>query len=105
MKYPDPIKQEEILGKSYVSVNDLYELYPMGYHACRKLHHLVVEELEQAGIPLLPTKPVLVPLKRVLRHFPVDRKAIERASDRLREIKKGAPQQSGDPNEHKEIIA
>lgn len=84
MKDLNPIEQEKILDKTYVSVKDIYKLYPFGFNAAIDLFNEIKKELIEQGIPLMPCRPAVVPLELVLKKWMLDEGKIKRASNRLK---------------------
>lgn len=77
MKVLNPVKQLEILKESYVSANMVYELYPAGMNWARNLVNEIREDLEKRGIPLMTGKEKYVPIKEVLKRYPINQKSLE----------------------------
>lgn len=78
MKNLDPQKQLEILSKSYVTAKDLYQLYPCGMTWARKTVNRIQDDLASKGIPLLETREKYVPLREVLKLYPVDENRLKK---------------------------
>ena len=84
MRLLDPIQQEDILDKTYVTVEDIYHLYPLGRSESKHLFSKIRCELVDEGIPLVPCRPAVVPLDRVLAIYPINQTAVRRAAKRKR---------------------
>lgn len=84
MKKLNPIKQEEILDLTYVCTNDIYNLLPMGLTEARKLFLTIKNELLGEGLMLMPSRPEVIPLERVLEKWPIDQLKIRRAATRMK---------------------
>lgn len=82
----DPISQEKVLDKTYVSRMDLQILYPtFGYDAISRQFKKIQQELLSEGKGLMPGRPETVPLRRVLKVWPLEQASIRKAAKRMRE--------------------
>ena len=61
--------QAEILNKPYLSIADVRQLVPIGYHQARKIVNEVRAELESQGKPTFRTKQLLAPTSEVLKRL------------------------------------
>ena len=84
MRKPNPLVQEEILDQTYVSANDLYNLYPISKRVAYEWLNEVTKELIKEEIPLMPGRPQLIPLQRVLQKYPLNQEGIRRSAKRKR---------------------
>ena len=84
MKLLDPIAQEDILDRTYLSALDIYKLLPLGRRESRNLFNMIRSQMIAEGVPLMPCRPSVVPLNRVLAVYPMNEVAIRRAAKRKR---------------------
>lgn len=84
MKLLDPIAQEDILDRTYLSTQDIYTLLPLGRRESRNLFNTIRSQMIAEGVPLMPCRPSVVPLKRVLAVYPMNVAAVRRAAKRKR---------------------
>lgn len=87
MKNLNPLVQQEILDRTYVSANDLYQLYPISKQTAYMWVRSVVNDLIKENIPLMPGTPTLIPLERILKDYPLNKEGIRRAAKRKEETK------------------
>lgn len=72
------IRRLEILKETYVDANMVYELYPIGKTAARKIVNDISEDLKRRGVPLLQSKRKYIPLGEVLKRYPIDEKRLQK---------------------------
>lgn len=59
--------QAEVIEKPYLSINDVRQLVPIGYHQARQIITEIRDEQEREGKPTFRTKCLLAPTGEVLR--------------------------------------
>ena len=69
MKNPDKEKRNEILNKPYMTMNDLYEVLPVGRQQSNKLFKQLEKKLKDEGIKLFVTTPRVIPTKYVKQEY------------------------------------
>ena len=69
MKNPDKEKRNEILNKPYMTINDLYQVLPVGKNQSKKLFSQLEEKLKKDGIKLFKTTPRVIPTKYVKQEY------------------------------------
>lgn len=84
MKPLDPIVQEDILDQTYLSANDIYNLYPLSQREARNLYNTIRLQMISQGVPLMRCRPGVVPIDRVLAVYPINEVAVRRAAKRKR---------------------
>jgi len=80
----NPIEQEKILDSTYVSARDIYKLYPLSLQSCNRIISDICKQTLAEGYNLLPSRPRVVLLERVLKKYPLDTGGIRRAASRMR---------------------
>lgn len=78
MKETNYLSQSEILSKTYITIADIYNLLPIGKNYASKIFREIEDELKEKGIPLLVTRPRVIPTEYLIKHFP-----------ELKKVKKG----------------
>lgn len=75
-KHLDPKRQLEILSKAYINVRMIYELYPGSMSWARRIMRNIKSDLKAEGKSVINTNESWVPIKEVLKRYPIDEKRI-----------------------------
>lgn len=78
MRETNHLSQSEILSKTYITISDIYALLPIGKNYASKIFREIEEELKEKGIPLLNTRPRVIPTEYLIKRF-----------QELKKVKKG----------------
>jgi len=80
-RHLDPRRQLEILGEPYINVRMIYELYPGTLSWARNVMRQIKADLKAEGKNVLSTNEAWVPIKEVLKRYPIDEKRIREYAD------------------------
>jgi len=63
-------KQKEILNKTFITIDDVYNLLPIGKNYSAKIFKDIEAEMKQKDIPCFITRPRVIPTEMLLSRFP-----------------------------------
>lgn len=78
MKTLEIEKQREILRKSFITIDDIYNLLPIGKNYSARIFKEIEAEMKEKEIPMFITRPRVVPTEMLIDRFPQYLKGIKK---------------------------
>lgn len=63
-------KQKEILNKTYITMDDVYNLLPIGKNYSAKIFKEIEADMKKKEIPCFITRPRVIPTEMLIDKFP-----------------------------------
>lgn len=61
---------EDIMSKTFLTMQDLYELLPVGKNQASKIFRSIEEDCKKKEIPLFITRPRVIPAEMLFEKYP-----------------------------------
>lgn len=63
-------EQREILLQTFITIQDVYKILPVGKNRAAKIFREIEEECKAKNIPLFITRPRVIPTEMLIKKYP-----------------------------------
>lgn len=70
-------EKQEILSKTFLTIDDLYKVLPVGKNQAARIFKDIEKECKRKEIPLFITRPRIIPTEMLLEKYPILKRGLK----------------------------
>ena len=70
-------EKQEILSKTFLTIDDLYKVLPVGKNQAARIFKDIEKECKRKEIPLFITRPRIIPAEMLLEKYPILKRGLK----------------------------